>query len=687
MTDTSVEVSGKQILTDLTVSLREVQMGERAAIWSRVIEGPENIEKIFTYWTDEHEAADQAVFNLQAIRGCAGRARQLRTLLTQMSKDRKRRETSAQLQAIESQVSQVTLLTNSIDVPADVVDPTISSQLHIPARYEINNTGVFKLSVTADAMVNRTKVCSAPIFLAGRTTDVLSGEAKRQIVWRGANGWCSRVIDRRTIFDSRLIMALSAYEAPISSNVASTVVAYLEEFEAENAYRMRGLHSASRMGWLPDGSFLLPDAHYTQEETTKQFSLTPPPGLETMSKGWTAQGSWGEWLEAAELCTSFPLMMISIYAAAAPPMLSLLGLSGFVVDFSGETSGGKSTALKMAASVWGRPSESYPTAMYSWDSTKVWIERCAGFLHNLPLILDETKRAKYPQIVRDVIYDFCQGQGRGRGSVEGTRHTESWKSVLISSGESAATSFSRDAGTRARVLALKGKPLGNNAEVGGRVSEDIQMVVGENYGHLGRKVVEYLVANQHQRSQFVQLYKDTRAKYINCVQSAVARRHASHLSVLEITANIAHAVGLPRPEFDPFDYLVEVINKTALDADQPLSALQEVVSWIAMNQNAFFGRHQADTNGKVMVPGRGWAGVWSGKPDWHYVAIVGSRFREILKNAKYDDQEIIERWAERGWLLRGHGRNITRVISVDGARARCYCLSREVIDQAMGTED
>jgi uncharacterized protein (DUF927 family) len=249
------------------------------------------------------------------------------------------------------------------------------------------------------------------------------------------------------------------------------------------------------MGWLSDGSFILPDVHYTPDQEPTNFALTPPPGLEQLAKGWNSAGTWNDWIEAIRMIQPYPYMMIAIYASAAAPLLTVLRLPGFVVDFSGETSGGKTTALRLSASVWGKPADSYPTAMYSWDATKVWIERTTGYLHNLPLILDETKRVRHPRMIRDVIYDFCQGQGRGRGSVDGTRSMSSWRSILISSGEGAATSFSQDAGTRARVLSLKGKPLGSDPEQGGKISEDVQMMLADNYGHLGRKVAHYLVSN------------------------------------------------------------------------------------------------------------------------------------------------------------------------------------------------
>ena len=432
------------------------------------------------------------------------------------------------------------------------------------------------------------------------------------------------------------------------------------------------------MGWLPDGSFLLHDQHYTTQQSDT-FTLTPPTGHETAAKGWSKSGSWSEWLHAVEGVRGYPYMMISIYASCAAPVLEMLKVPGFVVDFSGETSGGKTTALRLAASVWGRPADSYPTAMYGWDATKVWIERTAGFLHSLPLILDETKRAKHRNIVRDVIYDFCQGQGRGRGSLDGTRQTESWRRVLISSGESAATKFSQDAGTRARVLSLTGKPLGSNSIKGGRVSEDVQIAIAENHGHMGRKMVEYLVANSHSQEQIIEVFRRVRAQYADTAKNAVARRQASNLAVLDVTAKIAHSLGLPEPTVDPFMVLIDTIDNMAEDADRPYSAMQEVLSWCAVHQTRFWGRHDTSSG---YVSSMGWLGSWSRKMDWDHIDIVSSHLRTALLEHDYDPHEIIDRWLERGWLHRGNSR-ATRVIRIDGVQARCYSIPRKVAQEMM----
>ena len=675
-----------EILEELLVVVREGNPTERNAAWARV-QDPDVMDWLANNWREMNGRISVLLSTLETIPGQARRARTFRGAVRRLVEERDRRGAAGQfVDGIVDDLNRLTPLSHALDMggpPATVVDPIVMSNLFVPRNYQIDVSGVYRVTAGIDGDIQRTKVCAAPMFISGRTVDVLTGEAKRQVVWRGPAGWCSRVVDRRTILDNGRIMSLADLEAPVSSITSGQVIGYLADFEAENSHRFPAIQSCSRMGWLPDGSFILPDVHYTPDQEPTNFALTPPPGLEQLAKGWNSAGTWNDWIEAIRMIQPYPYMMIAIYASAAAPLLTVLRLPGFVVDFSGETSGGKTTALRLSASVWGKPADSYPTAMYSWDATKVWIERTTGYLHNLPLILDETKRVRHPRMIRDVIYDFCQGQCRGRGSVDGTRSMSSWRSILISSGEGAATSFSQDAGTRARVLSLKGKPLGSDPEQGGKISEDVQMMLADNYGHLGRKVAHYLVSNSENHDQIRQVFKEARDRYSEMAQTAVARRHSAHLAVLEVAAQIVHQLGVPHCEEDPFAKLVESAAAAGKDADRPFSAMQDTVSWCAANTNKFWGRHEQSSFGVPKIPHSGWAGAWVNEEGWEFIAVTTLTLRQVLDDLGHHPDEVITRWDERGWLYRGTGRNRTRVIRIDGTPIRCYCLDRRAVDLAM----
>lgn len=681
-----------QVVQNLIDRLNNGTRPEQRAAWESV-QDPEIINLFVEAWLADETRTMTNLTMIEMVPRQVQRARQFKRTIETLANEVRRRRSDEILAEIEEQLGELPTLDVMLDggaPPPSIVTRQVLATLRAPRGFEVDFNGVYRLAAQPDGTISRTKIALAPIFIAGRTVDVLTGETKRLLVWRGASGWRSRVVERRTIVDTSKIIVLSNWDAPVSTNNTLHMVSYLSEFDSENAQRFPVVQSASSMGWQPDGGFLLPDTYYSADTTTsRDFALTPPSGLETLSGGWKTKGTWDEWVDAMRIVQDFPYMYIAVYASAAAPLLEILRVPGFVLDFSGETSGGKTTALRYAASVWGRPAESYPTAMYSWDATKVWIERTSGFLKNLPLILDETKRARHTRIVRDVIYDFCQGQGRGRGSVEGTRHTESWRSILVSSGEGAATSFSQDAGTRARVLSLKGKPLGDDIVVGSAASEDAQALLANTYGHLGRRVVEYLVANQERHGDIRAVFQVAREKYSDIAKSAVARRHAGHLAVLEVASSIVHSLGVPQPTVDPFTCLLESQEQAGLDADRPLSALQDFLTWCASNQKRFWGRGDQDREGNTKAPSQGWVGSWDKQNDWDAIAITTTAFNTLMRDLGHEPDEIITRWKDREWLKLSGGRQKarSRVVRVDGAPTRCYCIDRNAADMAIESEN
>ena len=644
---------------------------------------PEAMDLLADDWADDTQRKQlTTLFSiLEAIPGCVSKSRSLRKAIEGLADSRK---TAARIDDLEQTLADTTIaraLGDSLP-PEAMVSAPILADLRVPRGYQIGPNGVFKLAAGPDGEMSTTRITATPILVVGRTVDVLSGQAYRQVIWLTAHGWVSRVVDRRLILDSRQILGLASFEAPVSSNSAGQVVSWLSEFEAENLWRFHTVQTTPRMGWQPDGSFMLPDQHYAMSGAAR-YKLVPPDGQEHVSNGWLPGGTWDDWIQAVNEVTEYPYMMIAIYASAASPLLELFGLSGFVVDFCGETSGGKTTALRLAASVWGKPADAYPTAMYSWDATRVWIERTAGTLYNLPLILDETKRVKNPKIIRDVIYDFCQGQGRGRGRPDGTRRSETWRSILLSSGEGSATSYSRDAGTRARVITLDGKPLGCNPAKGGPAADRLQAGIRGNYGHLGRRLAEYLVATSAHHDSLREMFLQWQQHYADVSRNAVARRHAGHLAILTVTAAILHdQLELPAAQCDPFRELLEAAASAGADADQPLIALQDIVSWCSANQNRFWGRHDRLPNGEPRHPHGGWAGVWGAGDDWSFIAVTSLTLRKILEGLGHHPQEIIARWSGRDWIVKS-GSRPSRTVRLDGQPTRCYCIRRDAVELAL----
>ena len=83
-------------------------------------------------------------------------------------------------------------------------------------------------------------------------------------------------------------------------------------------------------------------------------------------------------------------------ASFSSVLVQVLGGLPFFVDLWGETEGGKTVSLMVAASVWANPDES--RYIGDFKTTDVALEAKADMLNHLPMFLDDTSKtsAKNP---------------------------------------------------------------------------------------------------------------------------------------------------------------------------------------------------------------------------------------------------------------------------------------------------
>ena len=130
------------------------------------------------------------------------RARQFRRTVETLANEVRRRRSDEILAEIEEQLGELPTLDVMLDggaPPPSIVTRQVLATLRTPRGFEVDFNGVYRLAAQPDGTISRTRIALAPIFIAGRTVDVLTGETKRLLVWRGASGWRSRVVERRTI--------------------------------------------------------------------------------------------------------------------------------------------------------------------------------------------------------------------------------------------------------------------------------------------------------------------------------------------------------------------------------------------------------------------------------------------------------------------------------------------------------
>ena len=125
-------------------------------------------------------------------------------------------------------------------------------------------------------------------------------------------------------------------------------------------------------------------------------------------------------------------------------MIEMAGEDSGGFHLRGSSSTGKTTALKLAASVRGSP-ESY---VRTWRATSNGLEGIAAVHNDGLLILDELHQCD-PKEAGEVCYMLGNGQGKARASRTGTaRRPLTWRLWFLSSGEQSLDSRLASIGKR-----------------------------------------------------------------------------------------------------------------------------------------------------------------------------------------------------------------------------------------------
>lgn len=212
---------------------------------------------------------------------------------------------------------------------------------------------------------------------------------------------------------------------------------------------------------------------------------------------YAATGTMEEWRSVSDfICAQGHAPLMAIYASSyAAPLMEFLGMSGVLVSAMSPGSGvGKSSAMELAASVWGHPVHT----VHAVDDTPAMVSRKMSMTSGLPAYWDELRvKNDMHQLVKHV-FRITQGKDKSRLNSDTSFNLgTAWSTMmLICSNTSLFDYVLRDGGGHAgfyRVLEFEVKPPPGGHPVNQMVS--LFAKLRKNYGHAGRVYARHLVEN------------------------------------------------------------------------------------------------------------------------------------------------------------------------------------------------
>lgn len=323
----------------------------------------------------------------------------------------------------------------------------------------------------------RELVCHHPIMPIRRLKNIETGEEQITITFKRDGYWTEITVPKIDIVTSRAITNLARFGVQVNSENARLLVKYLADVEMYNADTIDIQHSTSKLGWhgnvfVPYDLSIVFDGEYR---------------FKTLFQSIQEQGEYFKWITLAKQLRSCGRLepRIALAASFSSVLIQPLDALPFIVDFYGQTGGGKTVTINIAASVWGNPA---PGAYVgNFRSTDASLETRADMLNNFPMILDDSKNAS--QYIRDnyetLIYNLCSGKGKGRSNKDlGAAKENTWSNVTICNGENPISEFADSGGAINRIIEIEccEDIYENPAE--------INSAIMKNYGFAGRVFVQ-----------------------------------------------------------------------------------------------------------------------------------------------------------------------------------------------------
>lgn len=305
-----------------------------------------------------------------------------------------------------------------------------------------------------------------------------------------------------------------------------------------------------RVGWHNGRAFVLP--RETIGDDAERIVFQSDNAVENTFKSKGAPEQWRE--RVGVLCEGNSRLVFAVACAFAGPLLRPAGMESGGFHYRGDSSSGKTTALKLAASVYGGASY-----LQRWRATDNALEAIAAQHSDCLLILDELAQID-PKTAGECAYMLANEQGKARATRTGTPRTrQAWRLLFLSAGELGLADHMAEGQKRARtgqevrmadIPADAGMGLGAFEELHGHAggAAFAKHITGEAqavYGATGRAWLEWLTMNADSLKARIRTTSNAlAAELIPKDSSGQVERVGARFALVGAAGELATAAGL-----------------------------------------------------------------------------------------------------------------------------------------------
>ncbi|NUM33396.1 MAG: DUF927 domain-containing protein [Candidatus Brocadiae bacterium] len=391
-------------------------------------------------------------------------------------------------------------------------------------------------------------VCADKVKITKRLTDIFGEEAFVKIAWDDHE----KIVSLDKLSSKNVEMLSKNFGIRVLSTNAKDMSEYFL-FCLNQKGLVHGKF-ASRNGWLKD-KFVVGNKVFFEG------------GCEPIDQKEGAleigeSGSEEEWRKLIVQYSDDPQIQIALGGSLASVFLNEFSCEGTVLHFHQESSVGKSFAIKLAASLWGKPR----SLIQDWWGTSVGHETYFHLMNNLPAFLDDSQAVKNPELIFTTVYNYANGVGKTRGTrdVE-LQKPKNWRGNLLSTGERKVTDTSNYTGMLARAIEIYRKKTKEISEIEFRRIEE---VISKNYG-FGTRAVQYFFQHRSKlKSHYYDILKSLEESF---KVESYKKRNLSKWAAIILGCQVIHDIwGIPYSYNEIWGEIKKIMDEVSVKSSQAL---------------------------------------------------------------------------------------------------------------------
>ncbi|KEO83564.1 DUF927 domain-containing protein [Tumebacillus flagellatus] len=500
------------------------------------------------------------------------------------------------------------------------------------------------------------------INITGIKRNIDTDEILLEVTYDYLNTTYTRTVSRESLFSRSKSRELLNFGMDFFEHTAHDMHKYLSEQEKNCSPTY--VHSNVGFG------------EFEGKTIYKHWKAHGLPSLESLYQGplnIKPLGKYKLWkaLVKKEVLGNIPLELALLFGLSAP-VASLIarhtGLEVLFVHLCGDSTQGKTTAIRLAVSPFGCPDSKNGGLVRTWDSTSNGLFAQLRGIHGLPLAFDEA--SMHEGKFSNFVYKLASGQEKTRLNKESElKENGDWNGLVLSTAEhSLLAKSSKNNGVRMRLFEFQDITWTKSASN----ADNLKHGLLKNYGQAGPRFVRHLLSLEDETllSKWNEYRKLIREKIAN--PDHFVDRLADKFAIILVTAWFAREA--LRLDFN-FDKILEMLlcqiqqNSTERDLGQrSYDYFRETVT----QHHSKFTEHSHEQ----------WGALIHKDGKLKQVLVLRPIMEKLLTEGGFENcQVILKSWASKKWLDCDHGKlTRKRTLRPKGSANRLYVVN--ILDDA-----